>query len=72
MTCCLVCKKNTENNDAKVMKTKNGRLILSSKCAICGNRKSRFIKEQEASAILSSEGIRTPLSKIAVLCDIFF
>ena len=45
---CLVCKKNTEHKDAKMIKTKNGRLMLSSKCAICSNKKSRFMKEQEA------------------------
>ena len=28
-------------------KTKNGRLALSSKCVVCGSKKSRFIKEQE-------------------------
>ena len=54
-----------------MIKTKNGRVILSSKCAVCGNKKSRFIKEQEASGILSSVGIRTPLSKIPGLGDIF-
>ena len=42
---CLVCKKNTENKNAKVIKTKNGRLMLSSKCGIYGNKKSRFMKE---------------------------
>ena len=31
-----------------MMKNKNGRLALSSKCALCGSRKSRFMKEQEA------------------------
>ena len=46
---CLKCRKNTENKHAKMIKTKNGRLMLSSKCAICGNKKSRFLKEQEAS-----------------------
>ena len=44
---CLLFKK-TENKDAKMIKTKNGRLILLSICAICGNKKSRFMKEQEA------------------------
>ena len=67
-----MCKKNTENKDAKMAKTKNGRLILSSGCVICGNKKSIFIKEQEASGILSSVGIRTPLSKILVPDNIFF
>ena len=37
---CLVCKKNTKNKDAKMIKTKNNRLTLSSKCIICGNKKS--------------------------------
>ena len=72
LTYCLMYKKNTENRDAKMVKTKNGRVNLSSKCAICGNKKSRFIKEQEANGILSSVCIRTPLSKIPVLNDIFF
>ena len=72
MIYCLVCKKDTENKDAKMIKTKNGRIILSSKCVACGNKRSRFIKEQEASGILSSVGIRTPLSKFPVLGHIFF
>ena len=55
-----------------MLKTKNGRLMLSPKCTVCGNKKSRFVKEQGASGILSSAGIRTPLSKISVLGDIFF
>ena len=45
-------------------KTTNGRLQLKSQCSICGNKKSRFVKEQEAKGILSPLGIRTPLSKI--------
>ena len=71
LTYCLVCKKNTENKDAKIIKTKNGRIMLSSECVVCGSKKSRFMKEQEASGILSSVGIRTPLSKIPVFGDIF-
>ena len=38
LTYCLKCKKNTKNIDAKMMKTKNGRFVLSSKCAICGSK----------------------------------
>ena len=45
-TYCLICKKNTENKDVKVIKTKNGRLMLPSKCSSCGNKTSKFIKEQ--------------------------
>ena len=68
---CLVCRKNTENKDSKVAKTKNNRLMLSSKCAICHNKKSRFIKEQEASGLLSNLGIKTPLSKVPLLNVLF-
>ena len=39
---------------------------------LCGSKKSKFIKKQEASEILSSVGIRTPLNKISVLGDILF
>ena len=61
---CLKCKKNTENINSKVLKTNNGKTMLLSKCAICGSKKSRFIKKQEASGILSSLVLKTPLSKI--------
>ena len=44
---CLVCKKNTENKDAKMIETKNNRLMLASKCSIFGNKTSRFIKENK-------------------------
>ena len=56
MTYCLKCKRNAKNIDAKMIKTENGRVILSSKCAVCDSKKSRFMKEQEASGILSSLG----------------
>ena len=62
LTYCLVCKKTAENKDAKMIKTKNNRLMLSSKCIICGNKKSRFMKKQEAKGLLSNLGIKTPLS----------
>ena len=59
MTYCLKYKRNTKNINAKMIKTKIGRVILSSKCVVCCNKNSRFTKEQEASRILSSVGIRT-------------
>ena len=64
---CIVCTKNTDDINSKVVKTKNGRLMLMSKCSICGNKKSRFMKKQEAEGLLSNLGIRTPLSKIPLL-----
>ena len=54
-----------------MIKTKNGRLVLSSKCAVYGSKKSRFMKEQEAEGLLSSLGIKTPLSKIPLLNILF-
>ena len=42
-TYCASCVKNTGNNNPKVSKTKNGRLMLKSICSVCGNKKSRFI-----------------------------
>ena len=46
--------------------------MILSKCVICGSKKSRFIKKQEASGILSSLGLKTPLSKIPLLGDVLF
>ena len=51
-TYCLVYRKNTKIKDAKVIKTKNGSLQMRSHCSICGNKKSRFVKKQEAKGIL--------------------
>ena len=69
---CLKCRKNTENLDPKVSASSNGRIMILSKCAICGSKKSRFIKNQEAKGLLSKLGIRTPLSKVPILVDILF
>ena len=55
-----------------MIKTKNNRLMLSSKCVICGNKKSRFLKEQEAKGLLSNLGIKTPLNKTPLLGDLLF
>ena len=43
-----------------------------SKCATCGSKKSKFIKNQEVKGILSNLGLRTPLSKVPILGDILF
>ena len=57
---CLKCSKNTETKNPKVARTKNGRIMLLSKCAVCDSKKSRSIKQHEASGLLSSLGIKTP------------
>ena len=69
---CLKCKKNTENINPRVSATGNGRTMILSKCAICDSEKPQFIKKQEAKGLLSSLGIRTPLSKIPLLGDVLF
>ena len=66
----LKCRKDTENIDTKFSSRSNGRAMILSKCAICGSKKSRFIKNQEAKGLLSKLGIKTPLSKIPILGDI--
>ena len=60
-------RKGTENINAKVSSTSNGKAMILSKCAICGSKRSRFIKDQEAKGLLSKLGIRTPLSKVPIL-----
>ena len=67
---CLKCKKNTESINPKVLKTTNGKTMILSKCAICGIKKSKFIKEQQAKGLLTNLGRRTPFNKIPVLGDI--
>ena len=52
--------KNTENINPVVSKTRNGGTMIESKCAICGTKKSRFIKKQEAKGLLSNLGITPP------------
>ena len=69
---CLKCRKYTENINPKVSSTSNGKTMILSKCAICGSKKSRFIKNQEAKGLLSNLGIKTPLSKVPILGNILF
>ena len=69
---CLKCRKNTENINPKVSKTINVKTMILSKCAICGSKKSKLIKEQEVKALLSNLGIKTQLNKIPLLGDILF
>ena len=69
---CLKCRKDTENINPRVSNTSNGRTMILSKCAICGSKKSRFIKDQEEKGLLSNLDVRTPLSKVSILGDILF
>ena len=67
---CLKCKKYTKNINPQVSSTSNGKLMILSKCAICGSKKSKFINKQEAIGLLNKLGIKTPLSKIPTLGDV--
>ena len=70
-TYCVKCRKDNENIDPKMVRTKNNRLIIQSKCPVCGIKRSRFAKEQEAKGLLSNLGIKAPLSKIPLLNVLF-
>ena len=61
---CLKCRKNTESKILKVIRTKNRRIMLLSKCAVCDSKKSKFIQEHEASELLKDSEIKTSLNKI--------
>ena len=54
------------------MRTRNGRKMLLSKCAVCDSKKLKFIKEQESSGLLSSLEIKTTLNKILLLSPLLF
>ena len=69
---CLKCRTNTGSKNPKVIRTKNGRILFLLKCAVCDSKKSNFIKEQEASGLLSSLGLKAPLSKISLVGPLFF
>ena len=70
-TYCVKYRKNTETLNSKIFKTKNNRLIMQSKCPVCGIKKSRFVKEPEAKGLLSNLGIKTPLNQIPLLNVLF-
>ena len=70
-TYCVKCRKDTENPDPKMVRTKNSRLVMQSKCSVFGIKKSRFVKEQAAKGLLSNLGIKTSLSKIPLLNVLF-
>ena len=70
-TYCVKCRKYTENIDLKMVRAKNNGLVMQSKCSVCGIKKSRCVKEQEAKGLLSNFGIKTPFSKFPLLNVLF-
>ena len=69
---CVSCKKNIANKNSSVKRTKQNRSMLVSNCAFCGKKNSIFIKNQEASGLLSQLGIKIPLSKIPLIGNTLF
>ena len=57
-TYCVKCRKDTENIDPKMVRTKNNRLVMQSKCSVCRIKQSRIVKEQEAKGLLSNLEIK--------------
>ena len=66
---CLKCGENTKSIILQVSRTINGGIIILSKCVVCGDKKSKFIKEQEARGLLNNLVIKKLLSKIPILRD---
>ena len=57
---------------ARVAKKNKWKVIILSKCALCDTKNFRFIKEEANSGLLSSLGIKTPLSKILLVGPLLF
>ena len=63
---CLKCRKNTQSKNPRIVKTKNRKIMLLSKCAVCNTKKSTFVKEQQTRGVLSNlTGI-----KVSILSDL--
>ena len=60
---CLKCRRK-DSKSQKVANAIKEKLISLTKLAVCGSRKSKFIKEREASGLLSSFEIKISLSQI--------
>ena len=69
---CLKCGENTKSINPFDSKAIDGGTIIQSKCVVCNTKKSRFIKKEEAKALLSNLGIRKLLSRILLLRVILF
>ena len=72
LSCCLKCREKTECKNPKVVRAKNERIIVLSNCVVYNCKKSKFIKEQEASGLLSSLRIKRALNRIPLLGPLLF
>ena len=69
---CMKCRKITVSKNPKVLRAKNGRIMLLSKCLVRNSKQLKFFKEQEARGLLSSLEIRTHFTQIPLLGPILF
>ena len=69
---CSQYRKDAESKNPRVVNPRNWRITLLSKCAVCDIKKLISMKEQEAGGLLSSLGIRIPLSKILSVGPVLF
>ena len=58
---CLKCRKNTESKNRKSVKTKNGIIILLSKCLVYNNKKSKFLKNKKLGLLSNLVGQKVPI-----------
>ena len=70
-TYCLACRKYAKSINPKIVRNRQNRSMIQSNCAVCGSKKSRFIKEHQAMGLLSNLGIKTALSKVSLLNVLF-
>ena len=71
ITYCLSCKKDTRNIDPRIVKTKNNKRVMSSKCSICNIKKSTFTagpssskRISQGSGLFHSLGLNTPQNRM--------
>ena len=69
---CMKCRKNTESKNPKAVRTKNGRIMLLSKCSVCNSKRNEISLKKEAKRLLSYLGLRAPLSQIPLLGPLLF
>ena len=70
--CRLKCRKDRESKNPKVARTKNEKIMLLSKWAVCDSKKSKYIKQPEANGLLSSLGKKAPVIKINLVGLLLF
>ena len=70
-TYCLSCRKYLKNVNPRIVRNKHNRSMIQSNCTICNRKKSRFIKEHQASGFLGNLGIKIPSNKVPLLNILF-